>query len=85
MVTEQYLDVSTLSAPEPLHKALAAVDTLQAGEYLRICFDRDPVLLYPMLSLQGYDYELRNAENDKRMILIWRKGDVEVEEVIRQL
>ena len=49
MGTERILDVRGLEQPEPLLRALAALDTLGNGEYLRLLSDRDPVLLYPLL------------------------------------
>ena len=51
------LDVRGMEQPEPLLRALAALGDLVAGEYLRLLSHRDPVLLYPMLTQQGFAYE----------------------------
>ena len=57
MSAEQMLDVRGLEQPEPLLRALAVLEELAAGEYLRLLSHRDPVLLYPLLAQQGFAYE----------------------------
>lgn len=83
MVTEQFMDVSMLEAPEPLNKTMLALDDLTQGSYLRLHLSREPVLLYPMLNLQGFDYESRDVDGTKWELLIWKKGDMDVEKLLR--
>lgn len=77
MGRERLLDVSELDPPAPLQEALSALDSLAEGDYLRLLLKRDPVYLYPLLLLQGYEYEKHTVAHDSYEILIWHKGDRE--------
>lgn len=81
MTGERLLDASGLEAPEPLQQALAAVDSLMPGEYLRLRIGRDPVLLYPLLTVQGFDYQ-RHGTAQGFEVIIWRHGDKAVESTL---
>lgn len=76
MGREVLLDLSELEPPAPLQQAIIALDSLTQGNYLRVLLKRDPVYLYPILLLQGFEHEKRVT---KAMfeILIWHKGDDE--------
>jgi len=78
------LDVRGLEQPEPLLRALAALDSLAAGEYLHLLSHRDPVLLYPLLAQHGFDYEKSSGQAETIEILIWRGGDALAEQGVRQ-
>jgi tRNA 2-thiouridine synthesizing protein A len=83
MSAEWMLDLRGLEHPEPLLRALAALNELAAGEYLRLLSHRDPLLLYPLLAQQGFAYE-RPAEQAKTVeVLIWREGDAVAEQGVR--
>lgn len=77
MGREYLLDVSELDPPAPLQQALAALDTLAQGDYLRLLLKRDPVYLYPILLLQGFEHEKHAGTQAEYEILIWHKGDLE--------
>ncbi len=72
---ERVLDVSALPPPEPLERALEALDRLAPGEYLRLLHRREPRLLYPQLEARGFCYRVRPGQGVPFEVLIWRKGD----------
>ena len=83
MSAERILDVRGLQLPEPLLRALAALDDLAAGEYLCLLSHQDPVLLYPLLAQQGFVYERPAACVAAIEVLIWSAGDAVAEQAVR--
>jgi len=79
------LDVRGLEQPEPLLRALAALDDLAVGEYLHLLSHRDPVLLYPLLTQQGFAFEKRVVRAGTFEVLIWRIDDAVAEQATRSL
>lgn len=75
MVAEHLLDVRNMELPEPLLRAVAALESLPPGDYLRMISHRDPILLYPMLESQDFSYTRRQLSGGIYEILIWRAGD----------
>ena len=75
MMRERVLDVSELEAPEPFRLALAAINELEDGEYLRLCHRREPFPLYETIARMGFSYRVRDGARTKYEILIWRTGD----------
>jgi len=84
MSAEQLVDVRGLELPEPLLRALAALDGLGSGEYLHLLSHRDPVLLYPLLAQQGVLCESLDRAGTVH-VLIWRAGDVAAEQAMDDL
>jgi hypothetical protein len=84
MSAEQLVDVRGLELPEPLLRALAALDGLGSGEYLHLLSHRDPVLLYPLLAQQGFLCESLDRAGTVH-VLIWRAGDVAAEQAMDDL
>ena len=84
MGQEHVLDVTDLEMPGPLQAVLAAVDDLPAGDYVRLFIRRDPVLLYPLLHLQGFEYETKTLSAENYQVLIWHHGDVEARQAAHQ-
>ena len=84
MSAEQLVDVRGLELPEPLLRALAALDGLGSGEYLHLLSHRDPVLLYPLLAQQGFLCESVERAGVIH-VLIWRAGDTAAEQAARTL
>lgn len=80
MRREHVLDVTDLERPGPLQAVLAAVDSLPDGDYLRLLIKREPVLLYPLLQLQGFEYETKLLPSDIYQVLIWHRGDIEAQQ-----
>jgi uncharacterized protein (DUF2249 family) len=54
--TPQRLDLRGLDPPEPMRRALEAVEALAIGEALEIVTDREPLLLYRELGRRGHSY-----------------------------
>ncbi len=79
MGTEHLLDVRNMELPVPLLSALAELESLAPGDYLRMLSHRDPTLLYPMLESQGFRYTRQRNPGEIYEILIWRKGDAAAE------
>lgn len=52
----QRLDLCGLDPPEPMRRALEAVEALPVGEALEIVTDREPLLLYRELGRRHYRY-----------------------------
>jgi uncharacterized protein (DUF2249 family) len=50
------IDLRGLDPPEPMRRALEAVEGLPIGEALTIVTDREPLLLYRELKRRGYRY-----------------------------
>ena len=67
-----------MEQPEPLLRALAALDGLASGEFLHLLSHRDPILLYPLLAQQGFLCESLDRAGTVH-VLIWRAGDVVAE------
>jgi len=72
---ERILDVSELEAPEPFRLAVAAINELEADEYLCMRHRREPFPLYEMLAKLGFSYRVRRGEHTRYEILIWRADD----------
>jgi TusA-related sulfurtransferase len=79
MSAERILDVRGLEQPEPLLRALAELESLLPGDYIRMLSHRDPLLLYSMLESQGFSYTRCKDSGSVYEILIWRAGDVAAE------
>ncbi len=72
---EVFLDVRELEPPEPLERVLEALCNLGPGHRIRMAIQRDPLLLYPILTRDGYAYETRCTETGDYEILIWSLKD----------
>jgi len=77
------LDTRDLAMPGPLLAVLAALETLRGGDSLRVLVARDPVLLYPLLRENGFDWSRRQCDAAGCTVLIWRTGDTEAERSAR--
>ena len=51
MSAERVVDVRGMELPEPLLRALAALDDLASGEFLHLLSNRDPVLLLSLIHI----------------------------------
>jgi len=80
MGQEHFLDTTELEAPAPLQVALAALESLPAGDYLRLLIKRDPIFLYPLLLVQGFEHETLSRSQENYEILIWHKDDRDAEQ-----
>ncbi len=83
------LDVSQLEPPEPLQRALAALDILATGDCLCLLHRREPLLLFPTLEQRGFDHitqTMPRADNGLPVfhIYIWRRHDAQAESVARR-
>lgn len=75
MEHELILNVSDLEPPEPLERALDAIETLTAGQYLRMLHNREPFPLYTILEDTGFRYRVREGQETIFEIFIWRRDD----------
>lgn len=50
------LDLRGLEPPEPMRRALEAVEALAAGDAIQIVTDREPMLLQRELERRGHSY-----------------------------
>lgn len=83
MAEEHLLDMRDLTAPAPLQLALAALDSLPEGDYLRLRVSREPVLLYPLLLVQGFTHTTRSITQEDYEVLIWHANDTQAEQAAR--
>jgi TusA-related sulfurtransferase len=83
MDREHLLDARNMELPEPLLRALAELETLSPGDYMRMLCHRDPVLLYPILESQGFSYRRQRDSAGGYEILVWHSGDVAAEQAAR--
>lgn len=60
------LDLRGLSPPEPMQRALEAVETLKAGESLQVLTDREPTLLYQELKRRSHAYTSESSDEGWR-------------------
>ncbi|GBL45129.1 hypothetical protein SFMTTN_0933 [Sulfuriferula multivorans] len=72
MAGEITLDVRGLDPPEPLVKALTALETLPPGDRLRMVHNREPFPLYGILQEDGYQYRTETFADGHLEIIIWR-------------
>lgn len=68
------VDVSALSPPEPMQRAIAALQELAPDEYLVLAHRREPYPLYELLERMGYRHRARDGATTAVEVLIWR-GD----------
>lgn len=64
------LDVSGLEPPEPLERALDALDVLEPGDTLCLLHHREPFPLYGMLRERGFTYTARPGTRTAFEIII---------------
>lgn len=76
---ERLLDVSELEAPEPLMRAVAAIESLSRGEYLRFRHRMKPCHLYPVLEKHGLAWDTRQGEVVECELFIWHADDPKTE------
>ncbi len=65
------VDGRGLLPPEPLEKVLEALDALAPGDRVRFVIDREPVPLYRVLHLNGYEYRAEFGDDGTVQVLIW--------------
>ena len=80
MEREWLRDVSELEAPEPLVQALAALQELPEGAYLRLRHRMKPCHLYGYLAQQGFEAETRRGEVVACEVFIWRRSEADARE-----
>ncbi len=70
MPEERLVDGRGMTPPEPLELVVAALETLPAGEELRVLLYCEPVPLYALLKENGYLYKaqlLADGTNEIRI------------------
>lgn len=67
---EVELDVRYLDPPEPMERAIDALDRLGPGDTLRMLIHREPHPLYQVLRESGFSYTVRQQPDYTYVILI---------------
>lgn len=83
MTAKQVLDVSQLAPCEPLEHVLAAIPSLQTGEYLCMLHRMEPHPLYNILTENGYSWLTQAGQKVSIEVYIWRSSDKQAEEAVR--
>ncbi|MCB0365258.1 MAG: DUF2249 domain-containing protein [Bdellovibrionaceae bacterium] len=84
MVDETLVDVRELAPPEPLEKALAAIDQLVPGKYICLHHRREPCGLLPRLKNLGCEHWISRDEDGFCEVFVWLYGDEESRRAIEQ-
>ena len=85
MDKEIVVDVHELQPPEPMQKALDALDTLAEGQYLKIIHRMQPFPLYDILSDNGFKYKVTDGKISSFDIYVWRAKDEAAEKNIKEI
>ncbi len=80
---ERLLDVSTLEPCEPLELILAALPTLQPGEYLKVLHRMEPHPLFKILEQQGYQWSLQAGAMTPIELFIWHCDDQQAAHLVQ--
>jgi hypothetical protein len=67
---EVLVDARWLEPPEPMERALAALDLLRHGQRVRFLIHREPVPLYALLGERGCRWQTRPIEDGCFELLI---------------
>lgn len=70
---EHRLDVSELEAPEPLLRAVEALERLPRDDYLRFCHRMKPCHLYEVLEKNGLAWDTRHGKEVACELFIWHR------------
>lgn len=66
------VDVRDLPMPQPMVRILEALEALPAGQALFVEHKKIPVFLLPELRERGFDYRIKEIENQHVQLLIFR-------------
>jgi len=69
---EMLLDARDMEPPEPMERALEALDALLPGQRLRLLLPREPYPLYGILDRNGYRHRTEPQPDGHFAVLIWR-------------
>ncbi|HKJ09539.1 MAG TPA: DUF2249 domain-containing protein [Gammaproteobacteria bacterium] len=83
--SECLLDVTALEPPEPLERALEALEHLRPGQYLRLLLRREPFPLYALLDEDGFLHLGRRGEDSPYEVFVWRRGDAAAETAVGEV
>lgn len=84
MAKEIVLDVHDLQPPEPMEKAIDALDKLADGEYLKMIHRMQPFPLFNILTENNFKYKVKSGEKGFD-IFIWKNGDKDSEQSVSKL
>lgn len=66
------LDARLMEPPEPMQRALEAIELLSPGTRLRMLHHREPYPLYTILDKRHFFHHTTALEDGSYEILIWR-------------
>lgn len=84
MAKEIVLDVHDLQPPEPMEKAIDALDKLATGEYLKMVHRMQPFPLFNILTENNFKYKVKPGEKGFD-IFIWKNDDKDSEQSVSNL
>jgi uncharacterized protein (DUF2249 family) len=70
-VEDLVVDACWLQPPEPMEKAVAALESLTPGQRIRFLIHREPMPLYRMLQQNDYRWRTTQRADGTYEILIW--------------
>ena len=70
---EKLIDGRYLEPPEPFVQTMEALDTLAAGQKLRLRLVREPFPLYRALELNGIEWQTECRADGEFDILMWHR------------
>jgi uncharacterized protein (DUF2249 family) len=68
------IDVRSLEMPMPMLTIVGALDNLGGGDALFVHHKRIPVFLLPELAERGFEYRIRNIDEENVKLLIFKSG-----------
>lgn len=80
---ELFLDATALEPPEPFQQALAILQQLKPGQYLRMLHRRLPYPLFDTCKQLGISHRFIADPQDNWIILFWRTDDSSIAEHCR--
>lgn len=69
MSREIVIDARTMEAPEPLLRVMDALETLEAGDTIRLIAPHEPKPLYRLLARHGYEHHTTLTERGVEVLI----------------
>lgn len=82
-MAEIIVDVHQLQPPQPMELALDALNTLQAGDYIKMIHRMQPFPLYKILDENGFRHRVVAGTISAFDIYIWKGNDKEAAAAVK--
>lgn len=73
-IDEIVVDARGLEPPEPMERALQALELLRPGQSIRMLLHREPFPLYALLAERGFRHQT-HAQPDGSYVILIRRAD----------